>query len=208
MTRLLFGAGVAFSLLLAPVHRVHADEANVMTEAELAQTLVEVLGLSTLLPANPSDGEAFAILLANGISPRDGWNSEGVVTVGTLSRILVQAMGRADEIENPDNDNEWVALLAALGVEFGTVQDAIDQIDPIAFPEANVAIVVSTDPLRKSSMIGQGDDQQLGADLMELRRPLVAVPVDRDEIPEVIDRVTRPSRRPTPPPMTPWWFRR
>ena len=43
-----------------------------VTQAELAQLLVQVLGLARFLPASPSDQQCFAMLMNNGISPADG----------------------------------------------------------------------------------------------------------------------------------------
>lgn len=143
-----------------------------MTEEELADMLVNVLGLAALLPPNPQLADVFGILLQNGIAPKDGWNSTNLVTVGNLARIMVQSMGQADKVENPDDDKSWVDYLKSIGVEFGTVDEAISQTETMTDPVALQAVEVSTDPLRKVPSIRPADEQQLGADLQSFRRLL------------------------------------
>jgi hypothetical protein len=111
-------------------------------------------------------------------------------------------MGREDEVENPDDDASWVQFLADMGIEFGTIYDALDQAEPIAQPVGNEAVEVSTDPLESQDYIRQVGDQQLGADLLPYRTPLTVEVVQE----VIVDVVTRPpaARPPSRPrPMTP-----
>lgn len=175
---------------------------QVMYEGELALILAEVLGLSPMLPANPSEAQVYAILLSNGVSPKDGWNSENPVSMATLARVLVQSMGREDEVENPDDDASWVDFLAGIGIEFGTITDALDQVEPLAQPVANSAVEVSTDPLNKSTYIRPTGEQQFGTDLLPIRQPLTREVVE--EIVVTVVAAPPAARRPsTRPPMTP-----
>ena len=179
-----------------------ASSEQVMYEGELALILVEVLGLSPMLPANPTEAQVYAILVANGVAPRDGWNSENPVNMATLARVLVQSMGREDEVENPDDDAAWVDFLAGIGIEFGTITDALLQGEPLAQPLANAAVEVSTDPLSKSSYIRPTGDQQFGTDLLPIRQPLTREVIE--EIVEVVVAAPPAARRPSSrPPMTP-----
>ncbi len=155
------------------------DDEQLMTESELALKLVQVLGLSPMLPVNPSPAEAYQILLLNGVSPKDGWNSTNLVNFGNLARILVQSMGAEDDIEDTTSDKAYVDYLKSIGVEFGTIQDAIDQTSPIAQPLANEAIKVSTDPLKKDAFIRPIDEQQSGADLQVFRKVIPAVEIEQ-----------------------------
>ncbi len=155
-----------------------AADADIMTEGQLAEALVNVLGLATMLPPNPQQADVVAILLQNGISPRDGWAPENVVTLGNLARIVVQALGAADQVENPEDDGSWVAYLASVGIEFGTIDEAIAQTPVLSQPVALRAIEVSTDPLRRVPFIRPADEQQLGADLQGLRRLVTSGVVD------------------------------
>lgn len=142
-----------------------SGESELMTEGELADLLVDVMGLAALLPPNPQQVDVFAILLQNEVVPKDGWNPTNYVTMGNLARIVVQSMGQQDQVENPDDDASWVEYLNSIGVEFGTVNEGIDQVPTMTDPVAVVAVDPSTDPLRKIPSIRPSDEQQLGADL-------------------------------------------
>ncbi|HMO51373.1 MAG TPA: hypothetical protein PKE26_08900 [Kiritimatiellia bacterium] len=180
------------AVITAPVYAQEAAEGDVMTEGQLAEALVNVLGLAAMLPPNPQQADITAILLQNGISPRDGWVPSNVVTLGNLARILVQAMGAADEVENPEDDASWVAYLNSVGVEFGTIEEALGQAPVLSSPVALRAVEVSTDPLRRIPYIRPSDEQQLGADLQTIRR--------------IVERIVEPVEPPKPrpkPPVTP-----
>jgi len=174
-----------------------ANESDLMTEAELANVLVNVLGLAAMLPPNPQQSDVFGILLQNRISPKDGWNATNYVSMATLARIMVQSMGEADQIENPDDDGAWVKYLKSKGVDFATVEDGIDQLDPMPDPVALAAVETSTDPLRKVPAIRPADEQQLGADLQTFRRLLSKEDINR------IFLEPQPPTPPTPPRTTP-----
>ncbi len=190
-----------FALSMSPLSPVfqgaaYAEEAaaqDLMTEAELAEMLVNVLGMASLLPPNPQPVDIYAILLQNGVTPKDGWNPTNNVTIGNLARIMVQSLGQADKIENPENDKSWVDYLKSIGVEFGTVEEAVDQIGTKDEVIALKAVEVSTDPLRKAPTILPTDNQQLGADLQFFSRPLSKEDVIR----------LFPQPEPVPPPAPP-----
>ena len=177
--------GVAFA--------AEAAEQDLMTEAELAEMLVNVLGMAALLPPNPQPVDIYAILLQNGITPKDGWNPTNNVTIGNLARIMVQSLDETEKIENPESDKSWVDYLKSIGVEFGTVEDAVAQIGTKDEVIALKAVEVSTDPLRKAPTILPTDNQQLGADLQFFSRPLSKQ--------DVINLFPQPD--PVPPPAPP-----
>lgn len=162
------------------------EKAKLVTEGELAQWLVRVLGLARFLPAAPTDLECFQILMQNNIAPADGWKQDRTVLSGNLARIIVQALGKQAEVQNPEDDQSWVNYLKGIGIEFGTIGEAIENLEPLPQPVGPEAIVTSTDPLGKLSRINPPDDQQIGADLSTLGR--------------IFSRVQQP---PGPPPMTP-----
>lgn len=175
-----------------------ASEDELMTEGQLAEMLVNVLGLAPMLPPNPQANDQIALLLQNGISPKDGWNPENLVTIGNLARIMVQAMGDTAKVENPESDASWVDYLKSIGVEFGTIEEAIDQMDPMGQPVGLQAVEVSTDPLRKVPFIRPADEQQLGADLQFFNR-LISVA----EVKAIFVQPPKPTP-PQPPPVTPF----
>lgn len=144
-------------------------KSKLVTEGEFAKWLVNVLGLAHALPVAPSDKECFAILLQNSISPKAGWNSTNLVTMGTLARVVVQSMHKQSEVKNPADDNSWIQYLKSIGVEFGTVGQAMAQLNPLDPAYTGEAAVTSTDPLRKQARTRPVDDQQYGADLQPVR---------------------------------------
>lgn len=182
------------------------DRAKLVTDGELAQWLVRVLGLSRFLPAAPTDLECFQILMQNNISPSDGWQKDRVVTMGELARVIVQGLGRQAEVENPENDASWINFLKEIGIDFGTIGEAVANLEPLPQPVGPEAIVTSTDPLGKLQRINPPDNQQLGADLSTLGRVSSSVFEFEDEqvTEEVLVRVVTQVQRPERPrPMTP-----
>jgi len=190
-----------FIVALSPMGTIfngsaRAEEASkdeLMTEGQLAEMLVNILGLASTLPPNPQPVNQIEILLQNGIAPKDGWNSTNLVTIGNLARIMVQSLGDESKIEEPENDKSWVDYLKSIGVEFGTIEEAVAQIDPLVDPVALKAVEVSTDPLRKAPLISPVDNQQLGADLQFFTRN-----VSRAEV-----EILFPQPEPVPPPAPP-----
>ncbi len=154
-----------------------SERAKLVDEGELAQWLVRVLGLSRFLSAAPTDLECFQILMQNGIAPSDGWKQDKVVTMGNLARVIVQSLGRQAEVSNPENDQSWVNFLKELGIDFGTIGEAVENLEPLPQPVGPEAIVTSTDPLSKLQRINPPDNQQIGTDLSTLGRIFSQVPV-------------------------------
>lgn len=182
------------------------DRAKLVNDGELAQWLVRVLGLSRFLPAAPTDLECFQVLMQNNISPSDGWQKDRTVTMGELARVIVQGLGRQAEVENPDNDASWINFLKEIGIDFGTIGEAVANLEPLPQPVGPEAIVTSTDPLGKLQRINPPDNQQIGADLSTLGRVSSRVvefedrPVTQQDLVQVVTQVQRPDR---PRPMTP-----
>lgn len=167
----------------------------VVTESELAQWLVKTLGLTRSLPASPSAQECFAVLLQNGITPKDGWNATNFVSRPTLARVVVQSLRKQNEISDPANDAAWLAYVQSKQLKFDRVGKALDQLTPIAQPESADAAIVSTDPLKKVAHIRPLDESQYGTDLQASRRP-----VTWEEIRSWFAPTPRPpSPRPTTP---------
>ncbi len=111
-------------------------EGDFVTQGELAQRLVERLGLWRLLEVRPTNTECFAVLLAAGISPsEEGWQEDEPVTAAVLARILVQALGGdllvpADKRDDP---SAWLDVLRDLLEDMGlieTVEGALSVLSP------------------------------------------------------------------------------
>lgn len=174
------------------------------TEAQYSQWLVQVLGLSRFVSASPSPQECFAVLLLNGVTPKNGWNATSIVSRATLARTVVQAMGRQFEIQDPDNDASWIDYLKKIGIEITTLGAALERLDSVEDPLGPGALTSAADPLRKSFKIGPVDQPQNGADLSEIR----AVLMQLEELgPAPAPSVPRPPRGDQPDrdrdPMTP-----
>lgn len=203
-----------------PVARAQEEGAEPAKQLELATLLANLMGLSRNLPAVPTPQQIFGLLLANGVSPAEGWDAEAVVTKADLARVVVQAMDMAGDIENPDDPNAWVAFLEAMGISIDTIGDAVVEVTPS--PESvagNISRAGTTwDPLDNVSKFGQPDEREFGTDAAVQpptpEAPQVTPPppppppvprppsrvVPRREIPRVIGRVPLPT---PPQPQTP-----
>lgn len=137
-----------------------------VTQAELAQMLVNVLGLARFLPPSPSGIECIQVLMDNNISPWDGWKPEELVRLNDLARVIVQAMKRQSEVENPDDPQSYIDFLNSIGVSIGTVGEAVDTLEPLAEPVAPhvIQLAATTDPLKKGKT-GEPDETEYGTDM-------------------------------------------
>jgi len=149
----------------APTNQATAQ----VTQAELARLLVDVLGLSRFLPANPTPGDCFKILMSNGIVPKEGWNAAKAVTPADLARVVVQAMKRANEIKHPEVDQEWIDFLTGLGIAIDTIGKATKPLEPLAMPISPYAYTAVVDPLNKESKNIMAPITQYGADMTPIR---------------------------------------
>ena len=169
----LWAAPQAWAADAAPTNQVTAQ----VPQAELARLLVEVLGLSRFLPANPTPAQCFAILMANGIVPKDGWNAEAAVTRADLARVIVQAMKRSSEIKNPDNDQEWIEFLVGIGVHIDTLGEATKPLEPLMLPVAPKAYTAQVDPLNKDTKQIMAPITQYGTVMTPIRELFSFQPV-------------------------------
>ncbi len=123
-----------------------------VTYSQLAELLVKALGLLDSLPTAPTAQQMFDALTMNGISPAEGWtlDSEAEVSTGDLARVLVQALGREDDVENPSDPKSWIKALKAMGVSLDSMSSAMASVsDAEVLPQAVVHALsgTSTDPL-------------------------------------------------------------
>lgn len=172
------GAMAAEKKVTAPTKKAPQVEKQVavkgkqVTQCELAQLLVQVLGLSRFLPPAPSCQQAFAVLLDNAISPAEGWNPDKTVVMGDLARVIVQAMKLQSEIENPDNPQEWVDYLKGLGVPLEAVGETVSYLEPLPEPIAPNVVAARVDPLVKRHKFDPIDETQYGVDMEAITRIL------------------------------------
>ena len=74
-------------------------------------------------------------------------DAEAPVTKGDLARVLVQALQREDEVENPENPQSWVDALAAMGISLSAASEALGSVDALPEIVASDFAFTSTDPL-------------------------------------------------------------
>ena len=175
-----------------------------MTQGEAALALVNKLGLFPALPNRPSSTEAAAALVAQGISPFEGWKPDETLTVGDFAKVLVEAMGRQDDIpaENKDKPEAYVELLKGMGINVESGNDGLDEVGALVevFNAAVDGASLNTDPLRSRTIYGQQDEWTLGPDGSTIQRAQAGSPV----VPPVVTPPTPPpSRRREETPVTP-----
>lgn len=124
-------------------------EEETMNEGMLAIVLAQKLGLTAQLPLNPSPITAINALVTVGIRPRDGWNQDSVVTLGTMAYLLAQVM----ELNVTDMDDDQAVLEAciAAGVDFSSIGNALISAGVLSTTEIRTALtgVQMNDPLHR-----------------------------------------------------------
>lgn len=188
-----------------------APEANQVTQAELAKMLINIMGLAPFVSLPATSFDLFQILVSNGVVPEGGWKADEPVNGADLARVLVQAMGAAEEIENPEDPNSWIEYLEEMGVSMDTVGEAVAAVAPntMSDPIINYAMneATTTDPLKKRGILEEPDETQFGTDtslppvpLTEEQMAATGFPT-REEIEDIISMIPippPPTGRPTP----------
>jgi len=118
-----------------------------VTHPQLAELLVRALGLVRYLPNAPSSQQLFDVLMQNGIAPQDGWKLDALVTKADLSRVIVQALRKQDEVENPNDPQAWINLLKEMGVSIDRLSEAIQAVEALPDGLGQDVTMSSTDPL-------------------------------------------------------------
>ena len=158
-----------------------AAESRQVTQAELAQMLVKLLGLTQYLPPSPTDFECFAVLMENSISPADGWKPDAKVVLGDLARVIVLAMKRQHEIKNPDDPLAWIDFLKANGISLESVGEATAALKPLAEPIAPNVVRANTRLLEKRHKTNPIDEVNYGVDIGFLVRTLSQLEFEEGE---------------------------
>ena len=130
--------------------KAEADQAQAsqpVTHPQLAELLVRALGLVRYLPNAATAQQRFDVLMQNGISPQDGWKLDAVVTKADLSRVIVQALGMDDQVENPNDPQSWINLLKELGISIDRLSETIQSVEVLPDALSQDVTMSSTDPL-------------------------------------------------------------
>lgn len=152
-----------------------------VTHEELAQLLVRILGLARFLPAAPTDLQCFAILMDNGIAPFGGWQVGKVVTKADLARVIVQALKKQGDIENPDDPKAWIDYVKSLGIPLESVGEAVAYLDPLVEPVAANVVSATRDPLVRRQRFNPLDETQYGVDMEYVVRVFSQLEFDQGE---------------------------
>lgn len=125
---------VGVVLFCSPV-KGQSTETNNMTQFQLAKLMVQLCGLQAMLPTDrtPTETDYFQLLAFNNIQPVNGWQTGTLVTGNDLARVVVQAMGEATKVENPDQPESWVNYLADKGIKVDTIGLGTKPVDPLQF---------------------------------------------------------------------------
>ena len=158
------------------------SEQPVVTQAMLAEELAKALGLMTALPTGDTDQQRFAVLMQNGICPVDGWVADKVVTKGDLARVLVQAMGLEDEVENPEAVGSWIRVLQDHDISLDShVGDTVMDMEAIPIVVSRDYMFSSVDPLVKDDL-ASGAYVQYAVPLEMVVRALTEMEIIRGEV--------------------------
>ena len=162
-------------------------DAEPVDQNELSEMLVKAMGLSRFLPATPDIQDYFNLLSVNGVEPVDGWKAGETVTKPNLARVIVQAMGAVDEVDDPDKANSYVKYLKSIGVSIDGVTDAVAEVNASASPVADSVFYDATtsDPLDKTHHEERPDSGQFGTDpsIDFIPAPAATTVADTQEVP-------------------------
>lgn len=142
-----------------------AQVSKPVTHPQLAELLVKALGLVRFLPASPSAQQMFTVLMQNGIVPQDGWKLDAVVTKADLARVIVQALGWEDKVENPNDPQSWINVLKQAGISLERLSQTIQFVEALPEGMAQDVTLSSTDPLIYGENLAPGSSVQYTVDL-------------------------------------------
>ena len=146
-----------------------------VTHPQLAELLVKALGLMRFLPTAPSTQQIFDVLMQNGISPQGGWLLDAVVTKADLSRVVVQALRKEDQVENPNDPQSWIDVLKAQGISLDRLSETIQSVEVMPEGMGQDVTLQSTDPLVYGVNFAPGDSIQYTVDLNLVTRVFTEV---------------------------------
>ena len=152
-----------------------AQSSQPVTHPQLAELLVKALGLMRFLPTAPSTQQIFDVLMQNGISPQGGWLLDAVVTKADLSRVVVQALRKEDQVENPNDPQSWIDVLRAQGISLDRLSETIQSVEVMPEGMGQDVTLQSTDPLVYGVNFAPGDSIQYTVDLNLVTRVFTEV---------------------------------
>jgi len=158
-------AAVAF-IMAAQLASAQDEASPELTQSEVALVLAHRLGFFVGVTRPPSPQEAVKQLLENKISPLGGWQLDQPLLVNDLTRLLVQALGREQEIPveergNPETTAYTDFLVREFDFDIAKIMNELLRVPASNNPQNSGPIreAVSSDPLRGR---GEGGDQFMG----------------------------------------------
>ena len=183
-------------MIAAPVALAQGDKesskksqaSQPVTHVQLAEIMVKALGLVRFLPNAPSAQQMFDVLMQNGISPQDGWKLDAVVTKADLSRVIVQALRKEDQVENPNDPQAWINVLKELGISLDRLSETVQSVE--ALPEAmgQDSTMQSTDPLIYDVTFASPDSVQYSVELDATTDEAITARQNEQGVVEVVTR--------------------
>ncbi len=153
MLMVLLASLVAVSAFAAKKDKASEKPQTGVTQAVLAEELAKALGLMNALPTGDTDEQRFAVMMQNGICPKDGWVADKAVTKADLARVLVQAMRLEDELDNPDDVGDWIRVLQDHDISLDTpVGQTVMDMEAIPIVVSRDYMFSSVDPLVKDAI--------------------------------------------------------
>ena len=147
-----------------------AQSSQPVTHPQLASILIKALGLVPFLPTAPSSQQMFDLLMQNGISPEAGWLLDAVVTKADLARVLIQAMRKEDQVENPNDPQSWIDALKAAGISLDRLSETIQSVETLPEGMGQDVKLQSTDPLVYNVRFTPGGTDQYTVNLAMVTR--------------------------------------
>ena len=137
---------------------------------QFARDLALRLGLSIPNTATPED--IFGLLIAEGLVPKDGWNSNKTLTVGDFARVIVQTLERAsgDQLVPADargDDNAFIEAAKAADFSLESIEQTLSGVGTLTEktgPGANRENT-TTDPTDSRTVFGDPDERAGGTDV-------------------------------------------
>lgn len=167
---------------------------DLISQGELGQMMVRILGLSRFLPSDPTDQECFSILMVNGIRPVEGWDTSAAVTREDLARVVLTATGEQGSVENPEDPASWVATLQGMGVDIESVGQTVSQVGPEKDFRSTDFNPASSDPVKRQRFFTQPDERSMQNDM---GAPFSA-PLTFDEVKRVVRGLDPNDFKPEP----------
>lgn len=144
-------------------------EDDFIDQGDAAIMLLHRLGLGKGLPPNPTKIQAIREFERHGIFPFGNWESDKQLFEGDFAKILVESLRWKQLIPEADRNSAqaYVDLLAANGITIRSFSETIGAVRASDYPKGGDLVdqEVTTDPLRRRTVVAEPDEKGFGLDL-------------------------------------------